>query len=685
MSSLFVIHGNSQGQRFLLPETGCVVGRDISCEICLPDTEISRRHAKLTCVPASQGGDVTLRWVITDLNSSNGTYVNGKQLSAAQTLSPGDSVQMGGTLMLFTQESAAALDDIISPGPVEQGGRSAAVRHPERQHAGPQHPAGRSAADAKLEVTMATSAGGAKILRAISHTEGQDFMTGARRFTSPAAPWAARAEGYLQLLYEMTLAVSHCMDTGRLADELLELVFQWIDADRGCILLFDQATTRLEPRAKRVRDTETAGQRMIISKTILDYVLENKKGVLTSDATQDDRWSSAASVVTLGIREVICVPLQGRYGVVGAIYLDTYSPPDIITNPSQQTHRFGEDHLKLMITIAHHTALAIEDTRYYSANLQAERLAAVGQTVATISHHVKNILQGIRGGSYLIEMGLGEHNEQLVSRGWKIVDRNQNRISALVMDMLTLSKERKPEVVPCDLNRVVGEVAEMMLSHALQADVLLVWRPDLQIPQMRFDPEGIHHAVLNLITNAIDAAAEMLDTDGGHLSGVLKEGPEKTVRREALADYVEQAIALQEEADEKESHGGGESVFSDGSHIFDEDDPAGHTLEYDHQASQSGVGDMFVPRGQVDVETRWVPQEGTVQIIVKDTGPGISPEQVAHVFQAFESSKGNRGTGLGLPVCKKIITEHGGTIRVEQRLPHGCRFIITLPAETDGK
>ncbi len=49
--------------------------------------------------------------------------------------------------------------------------------------------------------------------------------------------------------------------------------------------------------------------------------------------------------------------------------------------------------------------------------VQAERLAAVGQTIATLSHHIKNILQGIRGGSYLIEMGLAEHDEQIVAQG----------------------------------------------------------------------------------------------------------------------------------------------------------------------------------------------------------------------------------------------------------------------------
>ena len=76
-----------------------------------------------------------------------------------------------------------------------------------------------------------------------------------------------------------------------------------------------------------------------------------------------------------------------------------------------------------MIAIAHQAALAVEDTRYYSAMVQAERLAAVGQTIAMLSHHIKNILQGIRGGSYLIEQGLSQHDENVVRKGWNIVEQ----------------------------------------------------------------------------------------------------------------------------------------------------------------------------------------------------------------------------------------------------------------------
>ncbi len=200
--------------------------------------------------------------------------------------------------------------------------------------------------------------------------------------------------------------------------------------------------------------------------------------------------------------------MQGRYDVVGVIYIDTSTSPQQVVQQGG-ANKFTEDHLKLMIAIGHQAALAVEDTRYYSAMVQAERLAAIGQTIATLSHHIKNILQGIRGGSYLIEMGLKEHDEAIVGKGWNIVEKNQNKISALVMDMLTFSKEREPDLTTANVNdgrRRRGR-ADAGPRRGGAGRALLGSRPTT-MPDLVFDPEGIHRAVLNVVTNAIDAVAE---------------------------------------------------------------------------------------------------------------------------------------------------------------------------------
>ncbi len=417
MPTLFVIRGADQGSRFELNATSIRVGRDASSAIQIHDTQVSRHHAEIRHV----GND----YVISDLNSSNGTFVNGQRIHQQQ-LASGDQLQIGNTLMLYTgpaEESQEDLSSIISIGsPADRGD-------------------------------------GSRIVRSVTQQEGSRIFD--LTSETPQNSWLARARSNLQVMYRTALAVSHTLDIDQLLQRIMELIFEWVEADRGCIMLMDPIAKTLQPKVRRTRKGVRADERISISKTILDYVIDRNEGVLTSDARQDDRWSPGGSIVQLGVREAICVPMQGRYDVVGVIYIDTSISAQQLVRQGG-ANKFNEDHLKLMIAIGHQAALAVEDTRYYSAMVQAERLAAVGQTIATLSHHIKNILQGIRGGSYLIEMGLKEHDENVTRKGWNIVDRNQNRISSLVMDMLTFSKEREPDLLAADLNAVVADVVELM-------------------------------------------------------------------------------------------------------------------------------------------------------------------------------------------------------------------------------
>jgi len=457
--SLFVFRGNDQGVRFELNEETLGLGRDASNAIQLHDTEVSRRHALLR---RSEAG-----YTLTDLGSSNGSFVNGQRFETHE-LASGDEVTLGSTQMLYTGGGGSSSDlaekiDIIA-------------RH---------QPDDKS-----------------RIVRTISHEEGSRIFDLESEGNSSA--WLARARGNLQVMYRTALAVSHTLDINQLLDRIMQLIFDWVECDRGCIMLVNPETKQLQPQAQRTRSGATVEDRMKISRTILDYVLERSEGVLTSDAREDNRWNPAASIVQMGVREAICVPMQGRYDTVGVIYIDTSTSPQRLIQQGGAT-KFSEEHLKLMIVIGHQAALAIEDTRYYSAMVQAERLAAVGQAIATLSHHVKNILQGIRGGSFLIKEGLQQHNEGMVGKGWEFVEKNQERISNLVMDMLTFSKEREPEVAPANLNSVAGDCVELMAARAKQRSVELSLQLDPTMPQLTFDAEGLHRAVLNIVSNAIDA------------------------------------------------------------------------------------------------------------------------------------------------------------------------------------
>ncbi|MCE9557245.1 MAG: FHA domain-containing protein [Planctomycetes bacterium] len=551
MPSLFVIQGRDQGHRFELDGATLGIGRDMVNAIRLQDTEVSRRHAELRRTEEGYN--------LVDLGSSNGTYVNGGKIDT-HPLQSGDQVQLGRTLMLFTG----------STDPTQ----SALVRG--------------------VDIVSRRGSDDSRIIRSMTQQEGSEEIFGLGSEISQS-PWLARARSNLQVMYRTALAVSHTLDIDELLNRIMQLIFEWVEADRGCIMLVDQESEQLVPKVRRNRRGISGEDTISISKTILDYVREHNEGVLTSNARDDKRWDSGGSILKLGVREAICVPMRGRYGIVGIIYIDTFTPPQRVIQQGGAANKFSDEHLKLMIAIAHQAALAIEDTSYYSAMVQAERLAAVGQTIATLSHHIKNILQGIRGGSYLIEMGLTDDDKSIVQKGWTIVEKNQARISNLVMDMLSFSKERQPDLVPSQLNTVVADVVELMKVRADDMGVALDWQGAEFLPELLFDPEGMHRAILNVVTNAIDAC------ESAEVGRVLV------------------------------------------------------STEYDANAKLAKVA-------------------------VTDNGVGIEPEDMARLFTLFVSTKGGRGTGLGLSVSQKICKEHGGQIVVDSQPGKGSCFTIELPA-----
>ncbi len=546
VSSLYIIQGRNRGARFdLAPNAGAItIGREPGNFIQLDDHEVSRRHAEIRRVDGT--------FVVGDLKSSNGTFVNNRKVERAE-LSSGDQIQVGRTVMVYSKdhddERVAGLVDIVAP---------------------------------------MSGADGSRIVRSMSEEEG---VAAAFMPDDTQNRYLARARSNVQVMYRTALAASHTLDIDELLGRILQLVFEWIEADRGCIMLFDPETRQLHTKARRDRRVGDATS-MAISRTILDYVLERREGVLTSDAQDDDRFASGNSVVRTGVREAICVPMQGRYDTVGVMYVDTTVP--LGESMEAGRRRFSDEHLKLMIAIGHQAALAVEDTTYYSAMVQSERLAAVGQTIATLSHHIKNILQGIKGGGYLVDMGLENEDLGVLRKGWEIVGRNQGKISSLVMDMLSFSKEREPDPVPSDLAALITDIVETVQQRASDAGTTIRWAAPADLPRLVLDPEGISRAVLNVVTNALDAVEDRPD-------------PGVEIR-----------------------------------------------IELDRPA-------------------------GLVRVIVADNGEGMSPETLAEIFNLFVSTKGSRGTGLGLTVSRKILREHGGDIRAESRLGVGSTFTLEFP------
>ena len=81
---------------------------------------------------------------------------------------------------------------------------------------------------------------------------------------------------------------------------------------------------------------------------------------------------------------------------------------------------------------------------------------------------------------------------------------------------------------------------------------------------------------------------------------------------------------------------------------------------------------------EIHISTALLEARDTVEIAVADTGHGVTPEMKEKLFLPYFSTK-QRGTGLGLAIVSRIVQEHKGTIRVEENVPAGSRFILEIP------
>ncbi len=132
-------------------------------------------------------------------------------------------------------------------------------------------------------------------------------------------------------------------------------------------------------------------------------------------------------------------------------------------------------------------------------------LVVLGQSIALLSHDIKNILEGLQGGAYVVEEALKDKDRELASRGWDIVKRNITEITGITQDILYSAKKRKPKlrtVKPVDVARQAGQLFDEKAS-SMGIQLLLELNP--KVPAVKIDPTGISRMLGNLIWNALQA------------------------------------------------------------------------------------------------------------------------------------------------------------------------------------
>ncbi len=462
---------------------------------------------------------------------------------------------------------------------------------------------------------------------------------------------AAAAMSNLKILYQLGAALGSSFDSDQVLEVVMDLVFEHVKADRGIILILNDESGELVPRVVRTRDenvvekgsgarVQGSGKKRTpsqagrgdddspikfadekeeedapsatassepeaapprtpaapsvpmpihASRTIINHVMKNGEGVLSSNAMTDQRFEKGKSVHSLGIRSALCVPIKARKlnatagdEILGVIYIDS----------SVKNYTYSPDQLRLLTAIGLQAGMALQNAKLYRAGLQAERLAAIGETTAALSHSIKNILQALRGGADVVEMGIKNQNVPQASKGWGVVNRNLDKIYNLTMNLLAYSRPREPQLELVQMKKIVEDCLELISSAANEKKVLAIADVDRDQPPIPADPDGVHQVLMNLLSNALDAAPS--------------------------------------------------------------------------------------PGGIIQVKCHYDAENRQTVLEVIDNGPGIPPSMMSHMFELFHSTKGNRGTGLGLAVSKKIVDEHDGTVAVKSS-DEGTTFTVRLP------
>lgn len=549
MLILTVIQGPDKGRRFELPDhEPQLLGRS-SEALPIDDNAVSRRHAELT---PDDG-----HWYIRDLESQNGTYVNGVRIGDRTRLRLGDQVRVGQTLLVFGVSESRAPDIVRVVGP--------------------------NRIDASIERTLPSVAP-----PGLSLAGGNDDSV----ILAEPEPRAA-APDHLRVIYRLTtLLTTRVIDRQELLRTVLDLVFAEFRPQRGCIMVAGPTPEApMVPEVVKFREEplDPDEAKFQVSRTILFHAVHKGEGVLASNAMNDPRFASGDSVQRLHIRSAICSPIRFRDRTFGAIYIDS----------SIANYTFTPEQLALMNAIGQHAGLALSNADLYLQNLQAERLAAIGETVAQLSHSIKNMLQGLRGGADVVEMGLTKNDLKLARGGWTILQRNLSRIISLTMNMLAFSRQRRVEVELVRLAPIIDECVQLLETACQAKQVAILTDVDAEMPPVPVDAPLIHQLLMNLLSNAVEA--------------------------------VEPGLGAV-------------------------------TVKAHYAPASDGHGPVAV-----------------LQVI--DNGPGIPASKQQWVFEPFNTTKGIKGTGLGLAVARRVAEEHGGKIRVSSEEGRGATFTVTLPAD----
>jgi adenylate cyclase len=303
-----------------------VIGRSPECQVVLKDFGISRQHAKI--VVDEDGARIL------DLKSKNGTTVNGVPVVEAP-LKDGDRILLGKFQLTFSKslEGKIVLDEA----------------KPLSEEAG----------------TIIRSVGELSKLLSSTDTAGAAPVADARKAPADVQE-IEKSNRILKVLTKVAETLIAVRPVEEVLQQVMDIVFDHVPADRGFLMLQEEAGAKLVPMVIKHRSAGAAGSdqaKISISKTIADRVVKDRVSILTSDALVDPRFGAGDSIRFHGIRSAMCAPLWNKDVVIGIIHVD--SP--------MLTNCFTLNDLDLLTALANYAAVAVERARLNQKILAEEK------------------------------------------------------------------------------------------------------------------------------------------------------------------------------------------------------------------------------------------------------------------------------------------------------------------------
>jgi putative nucleotidyltransferase with HDIG domain len=400
---LLVIKGKNAGAFIeVTPQATVCIGRGDDSSIPMFDPGLSRRHFG---VEQQNGG-----FVIVDMKSTNGTYVNSERVGATQPLHHGDIIAAGSSLFEFrVQEDANDETTQIF------------LSHEK------------SESSAKKEETSVGLDLDKSTIMALPQSES-DMRQAHRALTT---------------LYKVGNVINGEVDLQKVLKSTMDGVMSQVRADRGTLILIDRERGSYEPVVVHTGVDDPGLDpveeiRPYLSRTILDHVVRQGTSILSNDAMGDDRFKNGESVIMQHIRSVMCVPLAAKEKILGAIYLDSTGVADA----------FSQADLELVTAIALQAGLAIDRAKLIE-DLENLFLESIRTIVAALEAKDKYTCgHSERVTTYAIELAR--------AMNWTEKDLNTLNLSALLHDV---GKIGIPERVLLKPGKLTAEEFEVMKQH----------------------------------------------------------------------------------------------------------------------------------------------------------------------------------------------------------------------------